>query len=36
MNPEYGTGQISSHIQELLFNGFVVSFLHRLKNRNML
>ena len=36
MDPEYVTGQINSRVLELLWDDFVVWFLHRHKNLNML
>ena len=36
MDPEYVTGQINSHILELLFRQFCRLIFQRLKNLNML
>ena len=36
MDPEYVTGKINNRILELLLRRFVVRFLHRLENLNML
>ena len=36
MDPEYLTEQINSRILELLWDDFVIWFLHRLRNLNML
>ena len=36
MDPEYVTGQLSSGTLELLWDDFVVWFLHRLKNINII